>query len=68
MLATWKLLKSSVDFQETLWLSRVLAVLELSISVKAEAGGFHSIVCPALRAQTPAPDAHLDENKCVQSF
>lgn len=60
-------LNSSVDFQETLWLSRLLAVLELSISVKAEAGGLHSIFFPALCAQTPAQAAHL-ENVCVVLF
>lgn len=62
------MLNSSVDFQETPWLSRVLAELELSISVKAEAGGLHRIVCPALQAQTSAQDAHLDENLRVGPF
>lgn len=62
------MLNSSVDFQETPWLSRVLAELELSISVKAEAGGLHSIVCPALQAQTPVQAAHLDEKLCLVLF
>ena len=56
-------LNSSVDFQETTWLSRVLAVLDFSSFVKAKAGGLHSIVCsPALHAQTPAPAVCSDKN------
>lgn len=39
-------------------------MLELSISVKAEASGLYSIVCPPLQAQTPAQAARLDENVC----
>lgn len=62
------MLNSPVAFQETFLLSRVLAVLELSISVTAEAGGLHSIDCPALCAQTPAQASRLDESQCVQSF
>lgn len=56
-------LSSSVDFPETACLSRLLAVLEFSIFVNAEAGGLHSIACnPSLCAQTPAPALPLDEN------
>lgn len=56
-------LSSSVDFPETACLSRLLAVLEFSIFVNAEAGGLHSIACnPSLCAQTPAPALPSDEN------
>lgn len=59
-------LNSSVHFQETAWLSRVLVVLEFIIFVKAQACGFHSIVCkPALCAQTPVPAVHSGENLCA---